>query len=246
MPAVPFVVAIAVDYAVEALIVEFVSAAFAGTVLASSAGVITGVISGAAGGAASAAVSGGDIGKGALLGGVGSAVSSSLSPYTKEFVGNVFPDFSPAAKSAVTRGLTSTVSGTATGLAGGQSIGDALKGGAARGLTSGVSQYAFSSPDSPEGPSKTDYGGRIGQAALNYGLGTVLNPSPQGAPSSTSPTAPQATSPTTTTAGTSGSAVLGAALGVDPGIPTFGGSKDSPQSSAWNVSSLKYKDETGD
>jgi len=91
---------------------------------------------------------------------------------------------------------------------------------------------------------------RLSRRVLNYGFSRLLNSLQPGTdrnrydPFYYSPS--YRSSSGMDTAGSSGSSVLGSALGVDSGIPTFGTPKGSKKSNVWNVSSLKYKDETGD
>jgi hypothetical protein len=90
---------------------------------------------------------------------------------------------------------------------------------------------------------------RLSKRALNYGLSRLLNSLQRGSTRGSDPfyfSPGYRSSPDDTTAGSSGSSVLGSALGVDSGVPTFGAPKGSKKSNVWNVSSLKYKDEMGD
>lgn len=90
---------------------------------------------------------------------------------------------------------------------------------------------------------------RLSKRALNYGLSRLLNSLQRGSTRGSDPfyfSPSYRSSPDETTAGSSGSSVLGSALGVDSGVPTFGTPKGSKKSNVWNVSSLKYKDEMGD
>jgi len=90
---------------------------------------------------------------------------------------------------------------------------------------------------------------RLSKRALNYGFSRLLNSLQRGSTSGSDPfyfSPGYRFSPDETTAGSYGSSVLGSALGVDLGVPTFGTPKGSKKSNVWNVSSLKYKDEMGD
>lgn len=90
---------------------------------------------------------------------------------------------------------------------------------------------------------------RLSRRVLNYGVSRLLNSLQQGSSRGSDPfyfSPRYRFSPDETTAGSFGSSVLGSALGVDSGVPTFGTPKGSKKSNVWNVSSLKYKDEMGD
>lgn len=90
---------------------------------------------------------------------------------------------------------------------------------------------------------------RLSKRALNYGFSRLLNSLQRGSTSGSDPfyfSPGYRSAPDETTAGSYGSSVLGSALGVDSGVPTFGTPKGSKKSNVWNVSSLKYKDKMGD
>lgn len=256
MPAAPILVAIAVDYAIEAAATYFIESALADTLAYSMTGelisesVVPNIISsagmGALKGGITSAITGGDVGKGVLSGGIGGAVGSAVGPSIREGVSSIFPSW---AAPAVSKGATEAVKGIAGGVASGQSLGDAAEGGLKRGVASGLTDYIVgATKDDAKAPDSIS--NQVERAGVQYGITQLM-----GQPTGVTPRSVDAGSATTTgqpgaTAGEAGvgapgSAALAQALRVDPGAPTFGGQGEGEQKPVWNLASLKLKDETG-
>ena len=256
MPAAPILVAIAVDYAIEAAATYFIESALADTLAYSMTGelisesVVPNIISsagmGALKGGITSAITGGDVGKGVLSGGIGGAVGSAVGPSIREGVSSIFPSW---AAPAVSKGATEAVKGIAGGVASGQSLGDAAEGGLKRGVASGLTDYIVgATKDDAKAPDSIS--NQVERAGVQYGITQLM-----GQPTGVTPRSVDAGSATTTgqpgaTAGEAGvgapgSAALAQALRVDPGAPTLGGQGEGEQKPVWNLASLKLKDETG-
>lgn len=260
MPAAPILVAIAVDYAIEAAATYFIEAALADTLAYSmtgeliggaitstaSSGLASAIGTGALKGGLTSAITGGDIGKGVLSGGIGGGVGSAVGPSIREGVSSIFPSF---AAPAVSRGATEAVKGIAGGVASGQSLGDAAEGGLKRGVASGLTDYIVgATKDDAKAPDTIS--NQVERAGVQYGItqlmgqNTGVTPRSVDAGSATTTGQPGATAGEAGV-GAPGSAALAQALRVDPGAPTFGGQGEGEQKPVWNLASLKLKDETG-
>lgn len=234
MPAVPIIIAVAVDYAAVEAATFVIADIAAGTILASAAGELTlagaavaGAVGGAAGGAVSAAVSGGDVGKAALTGAVGGSVGGGVGNLAQgsSAIGGVAQEISDAtgiAPSAAQAGVTGAIRGavgtTATDLISGKPLGQSLKEGGIAGVAGGVASGTGSAVFGDSQGSKSDVsniGQNLATSALKTGLQTGLTDLTGGSGQTQQSASQTAPAPSTGT------------TGFDLAPPTQGGSTPS-------------------
>ena len=248
MPAVGLVVAAVASYSGVAATIAVSLEAMGASALVASVG--SGVIVGAGTGAITSAIQGGDIAKGALIGGitqgVGAGVSNVLGGVLSlPGVGEYGPQLatgSTALDAGILKGVTGAVTG---GLGSALSGGDPLRGALLGGATGGISGAAGNALGL--GPMGTSALG----GALGFGLSAAFPTSKETQRSGISAQTPY--QPTISgKSAPSGSAALGSALSIAPGMgyspssTVFGsGESDKPKSNVWNVESLKGGAEVG-
>ena len=241
MPAIPFIVAAAVDAAIGEAVAAVVGETILGsTALASAA---EGAIIGGVSGGISAGIQGGNIGKGMLTGAIGGGVGGGVTNYASGEL-NAMSDSGSMFDPSATNGGAPTLdqsqikglSKGAGGMAGALATGKDFKTSAMGGLISGGTSYLF---DPPAGASKDDQMVSKAESGLaSSALNQLLSPQ-QGSRADATTFSPSSGSQT---AGSPGSSALSQVLNVgDASGPVLGGSdKDGTKKNVWNVDSLKY------
>lgn len=235
MPAIPIIIAVAVDYGVAAIAADIAAEMAISTLVADIA---TGAIAGAAAGAASSAVSGGNVGKGALKGAAGGAVGGGLFGSAASG-GGVVPNADTGSQT-LNAGIRGAEKSSTSALVQGKGI----KGAAEQGLVGGAVGAIGNSLSPQTGNQTTDnLVSGVGKGIVGSELSGLFSPQ-----QSSQTSGPSASPGPDVSAPTVGSSALGQALGTQgPSLTAlFGGSQEKEnQKPVWNTASLRNKDETG-